>query len=925
MHLLSRDDEGFIWFFNSQGIWRFDGTDAKIFDYSKIKLSQNIIVNWISCYDHFIMAFTENNNLHIYDELNDTVYVYHFEKRIIKFSKTTDGKLLTFTTAGQSYLFSRKQLLQKSYHLSQCDGYEKGLYVQATQIDSTGILFLSFGNRVGYLKNDKLFISSIDKEEGITIINKFTNVSDFSITDKYILAYYMNGFVIHDKKTLKELYTYHGVDFAGQLMVNNKFYLFSKKPINKLSTLLHSAYFEIENPLFNEEYHIYGITSSSHPFNYFVATDIGFTELQYIENKEDDFYKNELLLNKLLHKSVRSILRVKNILYIGTYSGFYKYDGNNVTKISPLIVYSISIIDEHTLLAGIEGEIGCMLFDRRTDQMISFLDDQNRSGTRTIFAENGHWYLGASNKIYDLTRTELKWNLRTLLSDSALGIIRQIKRINSKLYVATQKGFFQITNDWKYKKLFPLKDNLIVYGFEAVKSGILLATHGRGILIIDKSGNLTKELTYKDGLSGDYAYSIIVHNNLLFTGCSGGPSIFQCDDHFISVPLSLEDNNGIMDQECNHGAFFYDSVSNKMIFGGLEGLMLLDIKYYTMHPDTQRDKVNLSYVKQINSKTGTSSINLFSLFADKIIISPNNSYISLKFSCPGNFSQAEALMRIKGISDNWQKFKLSEEINLISLPPGKYVLEARLATSLNEKDWYKESLTVEPAFFQSIFFKIIIGLALLLIAYLLWRSRVIRLSEEQQLRTAIASDLHDEIGSTLTRISLSSELLLLNYKMDSTTLKQISDDSKKAISSISDIIWSIDARNDTNNDLIFRMREYTNKMLENITDNIKFTAEGFDGIAVIPQLIRQNLYLIFKESVNNIVKHNFQPEVDISLVNNAYKLEMVICNTTLSPKKQDVIGGQGLRNIKMRAKRMNAILEIAHINNRFTIQLTLNK
>jgi hypothetical protein len=46
---ISRDDEGFIWLSNNEGIWRFDGTDVKLFDYKKLKLSQSISLHFLFC------------------------------------------------------------------------------------------------------------------------------------------------------------------------------------------------------------------------------------------------------------------------------------------------------------------------------------------------------------------------------------------------------------------------------------------------------------------------------------------------------------------------------------------------------------------------------------------------------------------------------------------------------------------------------------------------------------------------------------------------------------------------------------------------------------------------------------------------------------------------------------------------------------
>jgi len=155
------------------------------------------------------------------------------------------------------------------------------------------------------------------------------------------------------------------------------------------------------------------------------------------------------------------------------------------------------------------------------------------------------------------------------------------------------------------------------------------------------------------------------------------------------------------------------------------------------------------------------------------------------------------------------------------------------------------------------------------------------------LRTAIASDLHDEIGSTLTRISLNSELF--SYKdVDRLVMEKISDDSKKALSSISDIIWSVDSRNDNNEDLVLRMKDHAHKMLEDIAE-LHYSVSGITSTANLPQTLRQNVYLIYKEAINNIIRHNHEPTAAVLL----WRLKI-----SYSGKKAMVIKGRGLKICK---------------------------
>jgi signal transduction histidine kinase len=193
------------------------------------------------------------------------------------------------------------------------------------------------------------------------------------------------------------------------------------------------------------------------------------------------------------------------------------------------------------------------------------------------------------------------------------------------------------------------------------------------------------------------------------------------------------------------------------------------------------------------------------------------------------------------------------------------------------------------------------------------------------LRTAIASDLHDEIGSALTRISISSELLSMQHHSELPVLERISTDSKKAIASISDIIWSIDARNDNFEDLVLRMREHAANMLDSPAFETSFVTSGLENIHSIPQVLRQNLYLIFKEAVNNIARHSTGGRVFIELKNSGKVFSMTIVNEMeKGGHRPSEHTGQGLRNMHMRAKRMNAHLETQANESAFELKMVMH-
>src|SRR3546814_10705576 len=92
------------------------------------------------------------------------------------------------------------------------------------------------------------------------------------------------------------------------------------------------------------------------------------------------------------------------------------------------------------------------------------------------------------------------------------------------------------------------------------------------------------------------------------------------------------------------------------------------------------------------------------------------------------------------------------------------------------------------------------------------------IESEQRLRNQIARDLHDEVGGTLTGISIRADFMRLSLhdKME-TDLMKIAESSRHGISAMNEMVWSIDARLDNEPGLVILLREITNKLLQRST------------------------------------------------------------------------------------------------------------
>ena len=176
--------------------------------------------------------------------------------------------------------------------------------------------------------------------------------------------------------------------------------------------------------------------------------------------------------------------------------------------------------------------------------------------------------------------------------------------------------------------------------------------------------------------------------------------------------------------------------------------------------------------------------------------------------------------------------------------------------------------------------------------------------------------LHDDIGSALTKIAVHSEIIQTTSEKEkvSRSSKKIGTMSREIITTLSDVVWSIDSRNDTVGDLIDRMRDFLETVFPAGSIHIDFQTKGLHFDQKVNQTLRQNIYLIFKEAVNNAAKHSGADEIHISLINGDGKFKMEIAdNGTGINEEEKQKGHHGIENMKLRAKRINGELTIQNL------------
>ncbi|MFA6058857.1 MAG: two-component regulator propeller domain-containing protein [Taibaiella sp.] len=501
------------------------------------------------------------------------------------------------------------------------------------------------------------------------------------------------------------------------------------------------------------------------------------------------------------------------------------------------------------------------------------------------------------------------------------------------IWVGSEKGVYQLDIHKGVQKKFdsrsqPALSNDKVYCIkEDAKSDIWIATEN-GISILDKTGKHMRYInTQNSNLCNDVVYGFLWENEYtIWISTQRGLSKHNTRTGTF-VNYYVED--GICNNEFNRNSLLKDH-TGKMYFGGIAGITSFYPERVPELPGTVQ--LFISGISMWDSRTNKEQTYKGLIKSSSEIVMKQGDR-SLTFSMGlSDYTAPDKnnyFYRIVGLySDEWISLGQQHILKIESLPPGSYILELKGVSSrgITSANIFRYNLDIKRPYFQTWWFYMIIFLLATSIVYFALLVRFMNLKKLEQQRIQIASDLHDEIGSLITRITIYSSSLKEGYldPVDKNSrLDKIINISHSLSSSIRDVLWAIDARNDMTSNLVDYMSEYAQNQIRYSGATLTFDISGVDKSLKLVAQTRQQLYRIFKEALNNILKHSKASYVKIIYTHQANGFSLHIENDgakVLSEKKVGI--GQGLRNIKMRAKTINATVHFTNSDGVFIVQIT---
>jgi len=283
--------------------------------------------------------------------------------------------------------------------------------------------------------------------------------------------------------------------------------------------------------------------------------------------------------------------------------------------------------------------------------------------------------------------------------------------------------------------------------------------------------------------------------------------------------------------------------------------------------------------------------------------------------------------KLEGVDTDWSTPTEQRSINFARLPPASYRLLVRAISQ--EGIASSEPAVIEfrilPPFWQRGWFLSMVAVLAGLIIYAAHRRRVDRLLELERVRTRIATDLHDDIGSNLSQIALLSEVVRQQIMSISSPVNEklvlIADTARETVESMRDIVWAINPQRDRFSDLAGRMRRFADDTLGARDIALRFIAAVNDADTKLGTDVRREVFLIFKEAINNVVRHSDCREAEIKLQTQNGWLVLQVSDDGQGFDCTELNEGQGLSSMRERATRLGSQCQIMSNGKGTTITL----
>lgn len=433
--------------------------------------------------------------------------------------------------------------------------------------------------------------------------------------------------------------------------------------------------------------------------------------------------------------------------------------------------------------------------------------------------------------------------------------------------------------------------------FDMYDAGDILwfASYGAGLCGYNKAKKQWKFINEQSGLCNNSVYSILPENDSIFW-VSTNMGLSRVN-HYTNLCSNYFYEDGLQDNSFDEkGGLAFEG---KLLFGGINGFTAVDYKkrqqntsgfpvyinYVEYHTGNEKFSIRKLKWNRVDLPNGTNSVEIF---LSALTFNENH---KIKFS-----------YKIEGIHKDYVETGANNSIILNALGYGTYhiLIGYRKPDGTYVKDALQITIHIKPKWYQTWWFITLMLLLALAVLYIFYRYRLSQIKKQHEIRKNIATDLHDDLGSTLNSVKVFTNLAISGVKQEE-SLQQVKDNLTEATMSLRDMIWVLDDSLDTVDELITRLNQFAIPVAaaSNIEATIK--ADSDVNSRQLTKEEKRNLFLICKEAVNNSIKYSGASKVDVGITANSKKIQITVADNGKGFNVDEVKKGYGLKNMQYRA------------------------
>ncbi|MBT2560239.1 hypothetical protein J7E50_03255 [Pedobacter sp. ISL-68] len=505
----------------------------------------------------------------------------------------------------------------------------------------------------------------------------------------------------------------------------------------------------------------------------------------------------------------------------------------------------------------------------------------------------------------------------------------------------------------KILKKYDIKDNLIRKIYKGKQGRVWLANFKAGLGEWSKNIGTVKyyinDLDNRYSLSSNNVFDMLedLSGNLWVSTYGGGINYFNpkqqrfyhvSESSNLSEGMQIDAHNKLW-MLCNGHIHKYDpaikvyscyDMPRLQKTGGLSGYMFRDndgiiyasgLNYFiTFNPSKVAKIDHNPNIYFTDFKIFNASYNEL-LKANTIELNHTQDQITIEYAAPEySGDNLQYAYKLEGYDHEWIAADKRNFAEYANLKAGTYRFQVK-ATNWRGTQATKVSvinIIISPPFWLTGWFCTSVCLLMAGVIYFIYRYRMNILLQQQAIRNGIAQDLHDQIGSTLSSISVYSEVARRYAKGNqrrqmNEVLDTIGVTANEMILEMSDIVWAINPKNDNLSSILQRIRSYAEPLCRAKGINFIFEYDEAFSITNIGMQQRKNLFLILKEAINNAIKHSDCKNLKVHLSQRGSFVELKISDDGKGfdmemPGQGNHVMGNGMLNIRNRADQLDATI-----------------